>query len=158
MQEIAKKVPELAGFPPKLRQLGTYMIEKGELTTLKQACDETGIYYQTVKTLIMRCRKKGLDFRKLVDSYVIEHLKNHRPEVYQSLLKGAINGSAAHLKLFAQLTGDLVEQQQVQHEHKIYIATPTGNVIPKDIQEQHKRDEEALKEKQEKIIDVTVIK
>ena len=158
MQSLPKTTPKLEGFPPKLRKLGLFMINSGQLMTQKEACEATGIKYSTIRTQIMRCKKKGNDFHKLVDTYVIEKLRNARPEVYKSLIFEAISGSHQHQKLFAQLAGDLIEKQQVQHEHKIYIGTPTGNVIPKDIQEQHKRDEQALKEKQEKIIDVTVIK
>lgn len=129
-----------------------------EFFSLKKACELADVNYDSAKTMIARYRRKGIDFNEFVSSQVIELLRKGKYDVYRSLREGALSGSAQHLKLFAQLTGDLVEQQKVQHEHKIYIATPTGNVIPKDIQEQHKRDEEALKDKQDKAIDVEVIK
>ncbi len=136
MQELTKTTPKLEDFPPKLRKLGMFIINSGQLMTLKEASEATGISYSTIRTQIMRCKKKGNDFNKLVDEHVIEKLRNARPDVYKSLQERAISGSYNHQKLFAQLTGDLVERQQVDHniQAKIVVFSP-GNVIPDDVKE-----------------------
>jgi len=57
---------KIEDFPPKLRKLGMFIINSGQLMTLKEACESTGINYSTIRTQIMRCKKKGNDFNKLV--------------------------------------------------------------------------------------------
>jgi len=123
--------------------------------TLKEASEATGISYSTIRTQIMRCKKKGNDFNKIVDEHVIEKLRNARPDVYKSLLERAIEGSAAHTKLFAQLTGDLIERQEHKHTHAVIVACPQPSQPPADIL---RKEEEYRKKEQEKIIDVEVIK
>jgi len=98
--------------------------------TLKEACETTGINYGTAITHILRSKKKGLDFHRLVDGHVIKKLKNARPEVYKSLQDRAIDGSHPHQKLFAQLTGDLVEKQQIDHNIRLNIRIYCSNYTP----------------------------
>jgi len=91
------------------------MINSGQLMTIKDACEATSINYSTIRTQIMRCKKNGKDFHKLVDEHVIDKLRNARPEVYSSLQERAISGSGFHQKLFSELVGDRVEKQQIDH-------------------------------------------
>jgi len=139
MQELPKTTPKLEDFPPKLRKLGMFMINSGQLMTLKEASEATGISYSTIRTQIMRCKKKGLDFHRLVDEYVIEKLRNARPEVYKSLQERAISGSGFHQKLYSQLVGDYKERQEIDHkvQGKIVVFSPSR--IPDDIQEIRKK-------------------
>jgi hypothetical protein len=116
MKEIANKEIKLSDFPPKLRNLGKFMIDSGELMTLKDACECTGINYDSARVQIMRCKKRGLDFHRLVDDHVIEKLRNARPEVYQSLQEKAISGSLGHQKLFAEIVGDSRNKVEVSHK------------------------------------------
>jgi len=115
MKELSNSTPKLSDFPPKLRKLGLFMINSGQLMTIKDACEATAINYSTIRTQIMRCKKNGKDFHKLVDEHVIEKLRNARPEVYKSLRERAISGSGFHQKLFSELVGDRVEKQQIDH-------------------------------------------
>jgi len=135
VQQLSERDIKITDFPPKLRKLGQFIINSGQLMTLKEACEATGISYSTIRTQIMRCKKKGLDFHRLVDEHVIEKLRNARPEVYKSLQEGAISGSLGHQKLFSQLVGDYTERQQVDHnvQAKIVLFSP-GSVIPEDVQ------------------------
>ena len=96
MESLNKPSVKLEHFPPKLRKLGSYIINSGQLTTLKQACESTGVNYQTIRTQILRSKRKGLDFHGLIDNYVIEKLRYARPEVYSSLRDKAISGSLGH--------------------------------------------------------------
>ncbi len=155
MDELTKSALKLEDFPPKLRKLGMFMINSGQLMTLKDACEATGINYDTIRTQIGQCNKKGNDFHKLINEHVIEKLGNARPDVYKSLQDRAINGTAADRKLFAQLTGDLIERQQIDHNHAVIVTYPTG-VIPADIE--RKRLEKKEKQPDETVIDVEVIK
>jgi len=140
MQELSKTTPKLQDFPPKLRKLGMFIINSGQLMTLKEASDATGISYSTIRTQIMRCKKKGNDFNKLVDEHVIEKLRNARPDVYKSLLEGALSGSYNHIKLYSQLVGDYKERQEIDHkvQGKIVVFSPSR--IPDDIQEIRKKE------------------
>jgi len=119
-----------------------FIINSGQLMTLKEACESTGISYSTIRTQIMRCKKKGNDFHKLVDEHVIEKLRNARPEVYKSLQERAISGSGFHQKLYSQLVGDYKERQEIDHNvrAKIVVFSPTPGVIPADIQEKRERE------------------
>ena len=145
-KEIAKKELDINDFPPKLRKLGMFIINSGQLMTLKEACGATGINYSTIRTHILRCKKNGKDFHNLIDTHVIEKLRNARPDVYKSLQKGAISGSLGHQKLYSQLVGDYTERQQIDHkvQGKIVLFSPSG--IPQDIQEQRakERDENGV--------------
>jgi len=143
MQELSKTTPKLEDFPPKLRKLGMFIINSGQLMTLKEACESTGISYSTIRTQIMRSKKKGNDFHNLIDTHVIEKLRNARPDVYKSLLERAISGSAAHTKLFAQLTGDLVEQHKIDHniKAKIVVFSPSP-IMPEDIRKEREAEED----------------
>jgi len=145
---------KIEDFPPKLRKLGMFIINSGQLMTLKEACESTGINYSTIRTQIMRCKKKGNDFNKLVDEHVIEKLRNARPEVYKSLQERAIEGSLGHQKLFSQLVGDYTERQQIEHRHAVIVSSPLSSEIPADI----KRKQLEKQKKKEEVIDVEVIK
>jgi len=144
---------QLAVYPPKLRKLGMFIINSGQLMTLKEASDATGICYSTIRTQIMRCKKKGNDFHKLVDEHVIEKLRNARPDVYKSLLDRAISGSGFHQKLYSQLVGDYTERQQVDHniKAKIVVFSPSS-IMPEDIRKEREAEED---ENGVQIIDTT---
>jgi len=144
---------QLAVYPPKLRKLGRYMIEIGQLITLKEACEAVNVNYDSVRTQMVKCKRKGNDFGALVNSYAIKKLDNYKTEVYNSMIERAISGSAAHTKLFAQLTGDLVERQQVDHnvKAKIVVFSPSS-VMPEDIRKEREAEED---ENGVQIIDTT---
>jgi len=38
MKELPNTTPKLEDFPPKLRKLGMFIINSGQLMTLKEAC------------------------------------------------------------------------------------------------------------------------
>jgi len=137
MQELQKITPKLEDFPPKLRKLGMFIINSGQLMTLKEASEATGISYSTIRTQIMRYKKKGLDFHRLVDEHVIEKLRNARPDVYKSLQERAISGSLGHQKLFSQLVGDYTERQQVDHTVQAKIVVFSPGKIPQDLVDEY---------------------
>ena len=155
MNKVSNKLPELSEFPPKLRKLGLFIINSGQLMTLKEASEATGISYSTIRTQIMRCKKKGNDFNKLVHTHVIEKLRNARPDVYKSLQERAIEGLATHTRLFAQLTGDLIERQEHKHAHAVIVTSPMSTQPPAGIV---RKELEYQKKEKEKIIDIEVIK
>ena len=152
MQELAKSSTKLEDFPPKLRKLGQFIINSGQLMTLKEACESTGINYQTIRTQILRSKKKGLDFHRLVDDHVIEKLRNARPEVYKSLQEKATSGSLGHQKLFSEIVGDVKNKVEVNHKVTGLFAcfSPNPNVMPEDI----KRKRKEMKPNGVQIIDI----
>ena len=152
MQELAKSSTKLEDFPPKLRKLGQFIINSGQLMTLKEACESTGINYQTIRTQILRSKKKGLDFHRLVDDHVIEKLRNARPEVYKSLQDQAISGSLGHQKLFSEIVGDRKDKLEIDHKVTGLFAcfSPNPNIMPEDI----KRKRKEMKPNGVQIIDV----
>jgi len=137
---------QLAVYPPKLRKLGRYMIEIGQFITIKEACKAVNVNYNSVRTQMVKCKRKGNDFGVLVNSYAIaiKKLDNYKTEVYNSMSERACSGSFVHQKLFAQLTGDLIERQQVDHnvKAKIVVFSPTPGVIPEDIREKREREKD----------------
>ena len=104
-----ENVISLKHFPPKLRKLAKYLLQMDKKVTLKQACDELNVNYGSARSLISREKKKGNDFSKFVKDAAKGLLNINRIGVYQALIKGAVAGSAAHIKLFSQITGDLDE-------------------------------------------------
>jgi len=143
MKELQKTTPKLEDFPPKLRKLGMFIINSGQLMTLKEASEATGICYSTIRTQIMKSKKKGNDFHGLVDKHVIEKLRNARPEVYKSLQERAMSGSFNHQKLYSQLVGDYTERQQIDHnvKAKIVVFSPSS-VMPEDIRKEREAEED----------------
>ncbi len=134
---------QLAVYPPKLRKLGQFIINSGQLMTLKEASEATGICYSTIRTQIMKSKKKGNDFHNLIDTHVIEKLRNARPEVYKSLQERAISGSGFHQKLFSQLVGDYKERQEIDHkvQGKIVVFSPSS-VMPEDIRKEREAEQD----------------
>ena len=102
-------VTSLKHFPYKLRKVAKYLLQMDKKVTLKQACDELNVNYGSVRSLISREKKKGNDFYKFIEEQSKSVLHLNKLGVYRSLVKGAVEGSAAHIKLFAQITGDLEE-------------------------------------------------
>jgi len=137
-----KKELELNDFPPKLKKLGMFIINSGQLMTLKEACESTGINYSTIRTQIMRCNKKGKDFHRLVDEHVIEKLRNARPDVYKSLQERAISGSGFHQKLFSQLVGDYTERQQIDHKLQAKMVLFSPGKMPEDIRKEREAEQD----------------
>jgi len=153
MNELSNPSTKLEDFPPKLRKLGQFIISSGQLMTLKEACEATSINYQTVRTQILRSKRKGLDFHRLIDDYVIEKLRNARPEVYSSLREKAISGSLGHQKLFSEIVGDRKDKLEIDHKITGLFAVvgPDPNIIPADIKESDKINKPDGKQ----LIDVT---
>jgi len=106
-----ENVISLKHFPPKLRKLAKYLLQMDKKVTLKQACDELNVNYGSVRSLISREKKKGNDFGRFIEEQGKSVLHLNKLGVYRSLIKGAVEGSAAHIKLFAQITGDLEEDR-----------------------------------------------
>jgi len=152
MNELAKASTKLEDFPPKLRKLGLFIINSGQLMILKEACEATSINYQTIRTQILRSKRKGLDFHGLIDNYVIEKLRYARPEVYSSLRDKAISGSLGHQKLFSEIVGDRKDKLEVDHKITGFFAVvgPSANIIPDDIVENDK----VIKPDGKQIIDI----
>ena len=152
MRELAKSSPKLEDFPPKLRKLGQFIISCGQLMTLKEACEAIEINYPSVRTQIMRSKKKGNDFHGLIDDCVIEKLKNARPDVYKSLQERAISGSLGHQKLFSEIVGDVKNKLEINHKVTGFFACFGGSpsVMPDNVKEQRKK----LKPDGVQIIDV----
>ncbi len=66
----------------------------------------------------------------------MKFLIDNKLDVSKSLVDGAISGTHADRKLFFQLTGDLVERQQVDHNIKAKIMVFSPTEIPPDIVEE----------------------
>ncbi len=94
-------------FPLKLRQIAVKIYDSGEHKSLKEYCEEFTCNWQSMKTMIARYRKKGMDFNDLLGDIHKEKLKIHRPRVYRALIEGCIEGSVAHMQLYFRLMGEL---------------------------------------------------
>lgn len=120
------------------------MINSGQLMSIKDACEATGIKYQTARAQIMQSKRKGNDFHKLIDEYVIEKLRNARPEIYKTLRERAINGSAKHIELFMKAVGDFKEK----HETNINVGLQFvfgGSQMPDDLKEEYEKRQKVYK-------------
>ena len=102
-----ENVTNLRHFPPKLRKLAKYLLQMDKKVTIKQACEDINVNYDSVRSLISREKKKGNDFSRFIKEQGKSVLNLNKLGVYRSLIKGAVEGSAAHIKLFFQVAGDL---------------------------------------------------
>jgi len=148
------KDTKLSDFSPRLRRVAEIMTNSIEFCSLKKACELANVNYDSVKTMISRYRKKGIDFNDFVSSKAIELLNKGKYDVYRSIRERAINGTAQDRRLFTQLTGDLVEKQEHKHTHAVIVSSPLSNQVPADI----KRKELEQKEKDKDVIEVEIIK
>jgi len=98
---------DLRKFPPKLRQLGKYLLQSESPITMTQACKDLNLNRASIGTLIYKAKQKGNDFSEFIEEQRKSLLHLNKLGVYKALVKGAVQGSAAHIKLFAQITGDL---------------------------------------------------
>ena len=102
---------DLRKFPPKLRQLGKYLLQSESPITMTQACIDLNLNRASIGTLIYKAKQKGNDFSRFIEEQRKSILHLNKLGVYRALVKGAVEGSAAHIKLFAQITGDLEENR-----------------------------------------------
>ncbi len=140
MQEIPKTTPKLEDFPPKLRKLAQIIIENIQTKTLKEYCELANVNYDSVRATIPRLKKKGIDFNVYMNNQYMKFLIDNKLDVSKSVVEGAMSGTHADRKLFFQLTGDLVERQQVDHNVKAKIVVFSPGKMPDDVRE--KRDRE----------------
>ena|SRR3972149_6789390 len=152
MPEITKNNHSINDFPPKLRKLANYLIENVEYGTIKDACQKLSLNPDAIYVSIHKCRKRGIDLISYVSGHWKEGLSKAKPLVRNSLIREAITGTAANQKLYFQLTGDLVERQEIKHE--LGLSFVFGNdTIPEDILQ-----ERAKEKANTPVIDVEPIK
>jgi len=139
-KEIAKNEVTIDDFPPKLKKLSVVILENIQTKTLKEFCELADVNYNSVRATIPRLKRKGLDFNEYLNNKYRDFLNSNKLDVSKSVVNGAISGTHADRKLFFQLTGDLVERQQVDHniQAKIVVFSPSG--IPQDIQEERAKE------------------
>jgi len=69
-----------------------------------------------------------------------QFMNNNKLDVTKSLVNGAISGKGIQQKLYYQLTGDLVERQQVDHNVKAKIVVFSPGKMPDDVREKRERE------------------
>jgi len=142
MKELIKGDINITDFPPKLRKLANYLIENVEYGTIKDACEKLNLNTDAVYVSIHKCRKRRIDLMSYVSDHWKEGLNKAKPMVRNALVREAINGTAANQKLFFQLTGDLVERQEVKHDIGLsFVFAASG--IPEDIKAQRAKKKES---------------
>jgi hypothetical protein len=139
METLANPSIKLEDFPPRLRRVAEVMTNSVEFTSLKTACELANVNYDSARTMIARYRKRGIDFNEYVSCKSIELLRKGKYDVCKSLRKNAISGASADRKLFFQLTGDLVDKHQVDHNITGLFCVFSGSTIPMDQQEKRKQ-------------------
>ncbi len=139
MKQLPKTTPKLEDFPPKLRKLANTIIETIKIKTLKEYCELANVNYDSVRATIPRLKKKGLDFNVYMNNQYIKFLIDNKLDVSKSVVEGAMSGTSADKKLYFQLTGDLVERQQIDHKLQAKIVVFSPGKMPDDVRE--KREE-----------------
>lgn len=142
MKEMAKKEVNINDFPPKLRKLANYLIENVEYGTIKDACEKLSLNTDAVYVSIHKCRKRGIDLMSYVSDHWKEGLKKAKPMVRNALIREAVNGTAANQKLFFQLTGDLVERQEVKHDIGLSFVF-MADQMPEDIRREREKEKKS---------------
>ena len=105
-----------------------------EYESIKAACDQLNLNYDSVETMISRYRRKyGMD---LID-YVNDEWKKglHRTKIFRrnSLVKRAMDGVMKAQELSWKLDGSLIERQEVRHDIGLRFVF-SADATPSDIQ------------------------
>jgi len=140
MKELSKTTPKLEDFPPKLRKLANTIIETIKIKTLKDYCELANVNYDSVRATIPRLKRKGIDFNVYMNNQYMKFLIDNKLDVSKSVVEGAMSGTSADKKLYFQLTGDLVERQQVDHNVKAKIVVFSPGKMPDDVREKRERE------------------
>jgi len=143
MDELTKSALKLEDFPPKLRKLAQTIIKTIQIKTLKEYCELANVNYDSVRATIPRLKKKGLDFNVYMNNQYMKFLIDNKLDVSKSVVEGAMSGTSADKKLYFQLTGDLVERQQIDTniKAKIVVFSPSS-VMPEDIRKEREAEED----------------
>ncbi|MEE9238739.1 MAG: hypothetical protein V3U58_04175 [Thermodesulfobacteriota bacterium] len=140
MKQLPKTTPKLEDFPPKLRKLANTIIETIKIKTLKEYCELANVNYDSVRATIPRLKKKGLDFNVYMNNQYIKFLIDNKLDVSKSVVEGAMSGTSADKKLYFQLTGDLVERQQIDHKLQAKLVVFSPGKMPDDVREKRERE------------------
>jgi len=127
---------DLRKFPPKLRQLGKYLLQSESPITMTQACKDLNLNRASIGTLIYKAKQKGNDFSKFIEEQSKSVLHLNKVGVYRALVKGAVEGRAAHQKLFFQLTGDLKEDTNNIKINHLTIGINQSGTRPSDLSDE----------------------
>jgi len=103
---------DLSRFVPKLRKLGKYLLQNYKPTTIKAACDELGLNYDSVNALVWKEKRKGNDFYRFIKDVAQSRLEMNRVAVYDAMIAGAVSSAPSSYqdrKTFLQVAGDLKE-------------------------------------------------
>ncbi len=136
---------ELKLFPPKLQKLARFIEENHSFKSLKEACELTGVNYNSVRVTIARYKKKGNDFYELLYSLLEKRNSRELTFVDNVLLRECIkeieDGSSPNIqamKLFYQRTGALDSKKQqinVNQTINTMYAVPVSTTLPDDLKE-----------------------
>lgn len=103
---------DLSRFAPKLRKLGKYLLQNDNPTTIKAACDELELNYDSVNALVWKEKQKGNDFYQFIKDIAQSRLEMNRVAVYDAMIAGAVSSAPSSYqdrKTFLQVSGDLRE-------------------------------------------------
>lgn len=108
----AEHVVSLKRFPRSLQKVAKTLLASDEPMTLKEASLKAGVSYDSIRTMIFRLRKKGIDFQSFIDVEASSMLRADKIAVHKALLAGAVSGSHNHQRLYYQLSGDLKDDSR----------------------------------------------
>lgn len=106
--------------------------------TLQQVADEIGVHRNTLTNW-----RKRPDFQAALKAEIVSATHPRLPEVFDAVVKNAINGSAAMAKLLLQANGMLVDKSEVTTT----VSQESDGVNMDDIRAriaQHREEQERL--------------
>jgi len=107
MKEIELINDKLNKFPPKLQKLARYIEEHYGFKSLKEACELSGLNYDSIQVMISKNRKKGNDFNQLV--YSTLDLRNRKRLMFvdDTVCEKALAGDMRAAELFYKRAGEI---------------------------------------------------
>ena len=128
---------DLRKFPPKLRQLGKYLLQSESPITMTQACKDLNLNRASIGTLIYKAKQKGNDFSKFINEQRKSILHLNKLGVYKALIQSAIEGNTGSIKLFLQVAGDLeTDNNPGTHIKHLTIGINQSGIRPKDLSDE----------------------
>jgi len=107
MQELQLTNDKLKRFPPKLQELARFIEDNYEFKSLKEACQLSGLNYDSIQVMISKNRKKGRDFNELI--YSTLDLRNRKRLMFvdDKVCEKALAGDMRAAELFYKRAGEI---------------------------------------------------
>jgi len=146
-------------FPPKLQKLAKFIEDNYGFKSLKEACELSGLNYDSIQVMISKNRKKGRDFSELV--YNTLDLRNRKRLMFvdDTVCEKALAGDIRAAELFYKRAGEIkpINKTEInfnQQNNYLTMQPMDSEPIPEESEEIEVIDTQHIVEGQENTPDI----